>query len=578
MFRKISNRIIVSFVALILCLVAVLLFLITAHIRDFYLSVIKREIAEKINFIEIEMRHNWRNYTRSGISERKIRMRELSRVINLRITLVDFNGAVLADSDYPDEVGAMDNHRYRVEISEALKAGIGESIRYSNTLHTDMLYLAKKSGTKIVRLAKPLKEIDESISRLMRYILTVGFIATLLAAAIVIFISRRITGPVSETMSFAHDFSDGNFSRRIQRYRNDEIGTLQKALNRLADTAQDKINGLTLEQQKLETIIESIHDGIIVIGTDKRILLANNSFKSLLEIDTEVTGKLFFEAIRNRSLNSHIEQAHSTGQPAAFNEELLNGRNCEIDIGPIKGENTLQGTLLILRDVTEKKKIEKMKTDLVSNMSHELKTPVAIFKGYLETLEQHLSDPDTARDLLQKSLASVERQTSLINDILKLNRLETSTDFTIETIELTGVLQNCMEILSQKALKKHVTIRFNTLEHFFNIQGNRFLAEEVFFNIIDNAINYNHEGGFVDIEIGQDRGRIFVSVRDTGIGILPDSIDRIFERFYRVDKSRSRATGGTGLGLSIVKHAAELLNWNINVSSDGNGTIFVVEI
>jgi two-component system phosphate regulon sensor histidine kinase PhoR len=576
MLRNISNRIIVSFVAIVVALVAVLLSFITANIREFYLSVIKREITEKINFVELEMRHDRRNVSRGGLSDRKTRLEDLSRIINLRITLVGFDGTVLADSEQ-SEVGSMDSHRYRVEISEALRAGTGESIRYSNTLHTDMLYLAKKSDVGIIRLAKPLIEVDESISRLVGYIFTVGIIAALVAVAIVVIIARRETGPISETMSFARDFSDGDFSRRIRSYRSDEIGMLQKALNRLADTAQDRINGLMLEQRKLETIIESIHDGIIVIGADKRILLANNTFKSLLDIGTEVTGKLFFEAIRNRSLNSSIEQAHITGQPASLNEELLNGRQCEININQIKGENTLQGTLLVLRDVTEKKKIEKMKTDLVSNMSHELKTPVAILKGYLETLEQHLCDPDQARDLLQKALASVDRQTSLINDILKLNLLETSADFTVEIIELAGIIQNCIGLLRQKALKKDVTIRFNTRGRSHQIPGNRFLAEEVFFNIIDNAINYNRDGGFVDIEITHD-GRIAVSIKDTGIGIPADSIDRIFERFYRVDKSRSRSTGGTGLGLSIVKHAAEILRWDIKATSSGNGTTFVVEI
>ncbi len=576
MFKKISNRLIVSFAAFIIALMAVLLYLITAQTREFYLSVIKREITEKINFVELEIRNDQRNFS-PGAPGLKKRVRELSRVINLRITLINFKGTVLADSENPD-VSTMENHAYRIEISQALSRGGGESIRYSSTLHADMLYLAKRSEAEIIRLAKPLNEVDEIISQLIRYILIAGSVAVLLAVAIVISITRRATGPISETMSFARDFSDGDFSRRIRSYRSDEIGDLQKALNRLADTAQERINRLTLEQQKLGTIIESIHDGIMVIGTDKRILLANSACKMILDISTEAGGKLFFEAIRNRALNSRIEQGHLTGQAIAFNEELLNGRHCEIDINPIKGGNTLQGTLIVLRDVTEKMKIEKMKIDLVSNMSHELKTPLAILKGYLETLEQHLGDPAEAHELLLKAITSADRQNLLINDILRLNRLETSADFMMETLELTDVIRDCVEILNQKAAEKHISITFNADDRSGGVQGNKMLAEEVFFNIIDNGISYNREAGSVVITMKKTGSRISVSVRDTGIGIPADSIDRIFERFYRVDKSRSRATGGTGLGLSIAKHAAEILNWDISVISDDRGTTFIVEI
>jgi two-component system, OmpR family, phosphate regulon sensor histidine kinase PhoR len=577
MFWKISNRIIVSFVALIIILIAALLFLIIGHTREYYLSLLKREINEKINMVELEIKQAPGNYLYGSIREREDRIRSLSRIINLRITLVDNSGAVIADSEYT-RVDEMDNHKYRDEIQQAQRSGTGESIRYSSTLHSDLLYLARKSDAIIIRLAKPLAEVDESISRLFRYILAAGFAAALISGFLVIVIARRITRPIHETMSFASDFSDGDFSRRIRNYRNDEIGTLQRALNRLADTAQDKINGLIEEQNKLAVTIESIHDGIIVIGRDKRILLANKASLALLDLVTPVISRLFFEVIRNRSLNSRLEQVHADGKAAAFDEQLLNGRHCEIVINPVKEEETIQGMLLVVHDITEKKKIERMKTDLVSNLSHELKTPIAILRGYLETLEQYLADPAMARDLLQKALASVDRQDALINDILQLNRLETSADFLMETIELIDVIQGCVDILDHKALKNNISIRFDNNGIEGSVPGNRFLAEEIFFNIIDNGINYNHEGGSVDIDMKKSGGRILVSIKDTGIGIPADSIDRIFERFYRVDKSRSRATGGTGLGLSIAKHAAEILNWNISVESGGRGTMFVVEI
>lgn len=577
MFKKISNRIIASFIVLITALIAVLLFLILGHIREYHLSILKREMLEKIAFIEREIRRDPRGYTAGTVPAREARVKELSRLVDLRITIVDFSGTVVADSEY-ERIDEMDNHRYRVEIRDALAGGAGDSVRYSGTLGTDMLYLAKKSDADIIRLAKPLREVDESIAKLRAYILTAGLIAIIISSLVVIVISRRITRPLNETMSFARDFASGDFSRRIPNYSNDEIGTLQKALNSLADAVAEKISTLMFEQNKLGKTIESIRDGIAVIGRDKRILVANGAFRSLLEIDTAVVGRLFFEAIRNRSLNSRIEHAHATGQPAAFEESFLSGRHCDVFINPITGDQAQGGMLIVLHDTTEKKKIEQMKTDLVGNMSHELKTPIAILRGYLETMEPHLCDPDMAKDLLHKALANVDRQNSLVNDILKLNRLETSQDFAMETVDLREVIRTSIEILGPRAQKKRVGITFNTDGQNAVVQANRLLAEEIFFNIIDNAISYNNEGGSIRIDMEKSDGRLAVAVTDTGIGIPAESIDRIFERFYRVDKSRSRSTGGTGLGLSIVKHAAEILGWEIRVRSGSSGTTFVVVI
>jgi len=575
--KKIGNRIIVSYLVLITTLIIALLFLIIDHIRDYHHSVLRREMTEKINFIELEIRNAPQRYLGGTAGDRGARVRELSSIVNLRITLVDFSGRVVADSEY-NRVDEMDNHRYRVEINDALSRGFGESIRYSATLKTDMLYLARKSDMEIIRLAKPLREVDENIALLRGYILMVGAAALFLSSIIVVIVSRRITRPINETVRFARDFSNGEFGRRIPNYSDDEIGTLQKALNRLADTVVEKIDSLLFEQNKLETTIESINDGIAVVGRDKSILIANRAFKSLLDIETAIVGRLFFEAIRNRTLNSRIEQAHATNIPAMFEETFLNGRHCDIFINPIAGEHDTGGVLIVLHDTTERKKVEQMKTDLVSNMSHELKTPIAILKGYLETMESHLSDPAMAKELLQKALVNVDRQSSLINDILKLNRLETSRDFATEYIDVREIIGTSIEILGPKTQKKNIAVTFNTDGQSARVPGNRFLAEEIFFNLIDNAINYNTEGGSIIIDMEKKGESLTVAIVDTGIGIPGDSIDRIFERFYRVDKSRSRATGGTGLGLSIVKHAAEILGWNIKVTSSSGGTRFIIEI
>ena len=571
MNKKISNKIILYYSLLIIFLVIFLLIFVNDLVRDTHLNVIKREMTEKLNFIGLVVRTE----LHGELHKKRLKafVDRSSEIINLRLTVVDAEGAVLADSDVED-VSGLDNHLYRVEINRSLRNGTGESVRYSNTLETDMLYSARFIDPYVFRVAKPLCEIDENLYALKKIIVFLGFFVVIASVVITIYISNKLTRPINETLNFAKQFSHGDYTKRILNYSDDEIGVLQRSLNRMADTVVEKIESLLFEQKKLQVTIESITDGITVIDNEKRVLIANRSFIDLFEIDTLTTNRVYYEVIRSRSLNSKIEYALSTGEPVRFEEEFFNGSFLDVSIKPIKEERTLQGILVVLHDITEKKKIEQIKTDLVSNMSHELKTPVAIIKGYLETIEENIDNIDLCRDFIKKAISNADRQNAIINDILKLNLLETTWDFLVEQISVQEIIQNCIELLKPKTLSKKIKIHcdIDNIKDF--IKGNRFLAEEIFFNIIDNAINYNNEEGVVSITAEQSEKGCIVSVNDTGIGIPKEALERIFERFYRVDKSRSRDTGGTGLGLSIVKHAVEMLNWEIDVSSGKNGTSF----
>ncbi|TAL35475.1 MAG: HAMP domain-containing protein, partial [Spirochaetes bacterium] len=398
------------------------------------------------------------------------------------------------------------------------------------------------------------------------------------AMLMVVGLSRVITNPINESIDFAWGFAKGDLGRRIINYNDDEIGRLQSALNSLADALQDKINGFLLEQNKLAATVQSIHEGIALIDTRKRIVLHNRAFSSFLTIDQEILDRNYYEAIRSSSLNAKIEYALSSSVPCSFEEELRSGITCEIYITPISGEHELNGVLIVLHDVTERKRIVKLKTELVGNLSHELKTPITILKGYLETLRENRCDKDTIGELIDKALASVERQNSIINDMLKLNMLETTRAFQDEDVDLRDVIENCLNILTPKVREKRIVVAAQLDALPGAIRANRFLAEEILFNIIDNGINYNRDDGSLTIVAQLQHRRLALEISDTGIGIPPESLDRVFERFYRVNKSRSRATGGTGLGLSIVKHAAELIAWQISVKSTESGSTFTIEI
>lgn len=578
MRKSIAVKIIISYSLLILLLVTVISVFFDDLFRETSLDVIRREMREKLNFIELVIGQQPEQSLRGD--RLRVTLDSISRIIALRITVVNFVGVVIADTEVKD-LSSLENHRYRAEIKQAMAGGHGTTIRLSHTMGKEMMYSAKRSNHFIIRLAKPLDEINESITMMRKIIAAGGLVMFIGAFGIIVLLSKRIARPIAETIIFAREFADGNYSRRFLNYSEDEVGELQRSLNRMADSLSEKIANLVFEQNKLAATLGSISDGIAVVGNDKKIMIANAAFNEFFDYPQSPAGKLFFEVIRSRRLNARIEEAIKKGNNLRFEETMVTGNIYSIHVRPLKDETTLQGILVVLQDVTEKKRIEEIKTDLVGNMSHELKTPITIIKGYLETIQDNLDNGELCQSYIRKALENADRQSSLINDILLLHELETSGDFVMEPIDIREIIAGCAELLRAKAADKGV--RIDLPEHTHNaalekVKGNKFLAEEIFFNIIDNAISYNNPSGSVIIAAESREDGIFVSVRDTGIGIPPSAIDRIFERFYRVDKSRSRATGGTGLGLSIVKHAAELMNWEITVSSDRSGSVFTVKV
>ncbi len=575
MLKKIRNKIILSNTTLVFAVTAFILIFFNYHVRDIHLKIIEREMKEKIRIIEYHINDIPGFLSDNGKFKKEIN--DISGIIDLRITIVIPDGNVIADSMI-ENVSSMDNHLYRLEIKEAIANNAGKSIRYSNTLDTDMLYYAERYNNIIIRLAKPLHEVDESVGKTRQIIVTLGIIILLFAITATVLASRKVTGPINEAILFAGDFARGDYSKRIRGLRNDEIGALQRSLNSMADIISEKIDSLILEQNKLKVTIESIRDGIAVIDNNKKIVIANRAFSSLLEIKIRVENKMYYEVIRNRALNIKIDYCVFHGKPSSFEESFPGEKICEVYINAITDDNTIKGILVVLHDITEQRTAEKMKTDLVGNIAHELKTPIAILKGYLETVIENPANEKQAMDFIKKAVSGADRLNSIINDMLTLNMIETSPDFTKENININKIIDGCIDILQPKIITKEIQIETDIDLTNTIITGNKFLAEAIFFNLIENAINYNIQKGKIKIRTESTGNKTGIHISDTGIGIPEDSIHRIFERFYRVDKSRSRATGGTGLGLSIVKHAANLLLWSISVTSSPEGSTFTIEI
>lgn len=574
MLNKLANKLILSFISLTVILSVIIFVLLVDELKSNHISVIKTEMSRYSELINLELQNLSVKPVQSAALSNIAS--EFSEIMELRVTIMNKECSVIADSDIKD-FSQLDNHQYRKEIIDALSAGYGFSTRYSNTLKTDMFYYAINKGDFIIRLSKPLYEIDQSINSLKQAAFNVTLIVLLIFVILIIIISLIVTKPFKETIKFASDFANGDYKRRFLNYRRDEIGLLQKSLNKMADTIEETINNLILERKKLEAILHSINAGIGMIDSNKRIIINNDSFLTMLDINADINNKQYFEIIRNSILNSKIEKNLRDGDTEIFEAEIHDNKYFEFVLTPIRKENIIQGILIIVHDISEKKKIEKIKSDIISNVSHELKTPIAIVKGYLETIQENYDNKEIVMNFIDSAIDNIDRQNSLIQDIIKLSMIESSKGFEKETVDLRVIVERCVELLSLKIAKKNITV-INNLQAGINysVSGNRFLAEEIFFNIVDNGISYNNQGGTLAIDAIESENNLAIEISDTGIGIPPEFRDRIFERFYRVDKSRSRATGGTGLGLSIVKHAVMVMGWDISVVSDKGGSTFIV--
>lgn len=572
MFKKLSHKLIASYISIISVLVIIIFLLVGTLLKQSLVDILIDEMAGFADIIELSNPEKGGTINPQSV---KSTLKKMALPMSMRITIIEKDGTVIADTGVEDE-SLLDNHLYRIEVMQAIETGSGQSRRYSNSIKTDMLYYAKDSGSYIIRLARPLYAVDESMRQLRDLLIIVSLIVMVIAVISVITISIKITRPLNETLSFASAFAGGSYNRRIRDYSSDEIGTLQKTLNKMADTIVETIDKHIFEQRKLEVTLDSISDGIALIAPDKEIIISNRSFTDMLKITSSFAGKEYYEVIRNRTLNSRIEKALKSGSKEIFELEVSEDKFFDVVINPIKGEHAIQGTLVLLRDVSEKRKIERIKSDLVSNVSHELKTPIAIVKGYLETIREHPLDRKMTEEFISRAIENVDRQNSLIEDIIKLSMIESSTEFQKEEINIREIIERCTDILSPKIASKGLTLKMDFDRSSYPISGNSFIAEEIFFNLIDNAINYNNPSGTITIK-GEKKGSSSIFfISDTGIGIPEKAIDRIFERFYRVDAGRSRATGGTGLGLSIVKHAAQVMGWSVSAKSDKSGTTFTV--
>ena len=504
-----------------------------------------------------------------------------------RVTFIDFEGNVLGESD--TDAGAMENHLERKEVREALGGLTGSDVRLSRTMQIEYLYIAMpvEQLRVIVRLAVPLSQLKKINETILRFTLLGIFAGFLLTAFLAYNFSNAITIPIKHLISAASQISMGNYAKRLDVKSNDELGILSQTFNEMAEKLEKTVGELTDKNLKFDSVMNSLTDAIIAVDADFKIIMINGVACKLFGLDgrSASIGSKFTEAVRNNSLNSFLKETIESGVSLA--DEISMGppenKILKVYANPIKAKDARGsniGGILFLQDITSIKKLEQIRTDFVSNVTHELKTPLTSIKGFIETLKNGaISDMKVAGKFLDIIDIEADRLYMLINDVLQLSEIETrQNDSNVEAHCLKGIIAEVVSILQGAAEKKNIVVGFEADEN-LTIVANKDRIKQMLINLIDNAIKYNIEGGSVYIKAFRGEGKIVISVKDTGIGIAPEHLTRIFERFYRVDKGRSRSVGGTGLGLSIVKHIVNLYSGDIKVMSEpGKGTEFVVQL
>lgn len=415
-----------------------------------------------------------------------------------------------------------------------------------------------------------------------------GMLAGLLLTTLIAFkFVSTISKPVRELKSAAKEIADGNYSKRVVAvHSNDDLGQLAATFNDMAGKLEKTVAALTDKNIKFDAILNSMTNCLVAVDTKMRIILINSIATRFFNLGEEVIlGRKLIEIIRNHQINQILQQT-ITSNRSSVSEIYISipeEGTFRLYASPIKSANSNEvnsGAIITIHDITAMKKLEQIRTEFVSNVTHELKTPLTSIRGFVETLRSGaINDADIAAKFLEIIDIETERLTMLINDILQLSEIENKhSDTNISKHNLSDIITEVVSILQGSADKKNICLIVDTAPTIM-IQANRNRIKQMLINLIDNAINYNIENGSVRIKAVKADGRLVVTVADTGIGISQQHQSRVFERFYRVDKGRSRNMGGTGLGLSIVKHIVNLYDGDIKVESEpGKGTKFTIQL
>ena len=500
-----------------------------------------------------------------------------------RVTLIDARGLVTLDSNR--QTKDLDNHLNRSEIQEARVKGKGTATRYSRTLKMDMLYVALPlyEGSHLkgyLRLSRPLLEVDRSVDKLRFSIFQVLLLIIILSMIVAFIFSMKVISPIQEIEAFTDKIRKGDVSGMLMIDSRDEIGQLSKNINDMVTELQEKIRVANEEKWKLRAAFASMAEGVMVLDSQNRIEGLNKGMAEMIGREyADIVGKTPIEAFRNIALQDALNRFRQAGE-IVLEEITLGDENPMILDVNISAVKSLPGqdpkTMIVFHNVTRLKKLEQVRADFVANVTHEIKTPLTAIIGFVETLQQGaIDDRAKAQKFLLTIHENAQRLNRLVDDLLTLSSIELGeTKLHLEGLALEDVFETALTLISLRAALKNVRIQRDVQPGLPMVRADRDRLVQILVNVLDNAVKFTPEGGSVSITASPEvQGSVVIKITDTGIGISKSELPRLGERFYRIDKTRSREMGGTGLGLSIVKHLMKAHEGSMEIESTlGKGT------
>ncbi len=578
---------------IVLCAAAIGAFAVSSA-RSFYMTHTEAELQARAQLVREQVVPGLDTLSAGELESLILRLGAAS---GTRLTLISAGsgaepaGTVLAESDTePSEMG---DHSDRPEFRDALVSDVGVSTRYSTTLKEEMMYVAvpvTQDGevTAVVRVAIPLTLVNQALADLYWRIALATVVVAVLAALIGLYVSRRLSGQIRAIKVGAERLAGGDFAHKLSVPRTLEFAAVAESLNSMAEELDEKIGTLTRERNEREAVLASMVEGVLAVDADERIIALNEAAAALAGVTPQAAeGHLVQEVLRNPDLQHVVAQTLSGHQPVEADivmrvgaeERSLQANGTLLRAGDGQAS---AGAVVVLNDVTRLQRLEAVRRDFVANVSHELKTPVTSIKGFAETLQDGaLDDPETARRFVGIIVGQADRLNSIIADLLSLSTLEQKegeSRLTLESADICEVIRVAVEVCEPKAQAKDISIQVACTACTLSTV-NVPLLEQAVVNLVDNAVKYSPEGSSVQVGLIETGDEVVVFVIDHGPGVPREHLPRLFERFYRVDKARSRDLGGTGLGLAIVKHIAQAHGGSVSVDSAvGAGSTFRIHI
>ncbi|MDD5224236.1 MAG: ATP-binding protein [bacterium] len=584
MFRK--RRFLWQIYPVFLLIIIPCLFLVvwfaTRTLKQLYLSEISSALEAEARLAAMSLEKSLLTGESSGV---EAICREMGKETQTRITAILPSGVVIGDSD--EDPALMGNHSDRPEVRSAMAGQTGVFIRRSTTLKKEMINVAipvRKGETivGVIRAAAPLISVSQMLRSVYWKIALLGLGIALLAAIVSLILLARVNRPLTEIERGAERFARGELGYRLHQTGPEEIANLSKTMNRMAGELEERLTTTSAQREELETILSAMVEGVFVTDPAGRITRLNLSAARILGVDPrKAEGKNLEEAVRNPEIQRLVAETLSRRKPAEGEVVLLNGgeRFLAVQAVPLPArEKEPGGALVVLHDITRLKLLERVRQDFVANVTHEVKTPITSIQGFVETLRGEVGPEETKR-FLEIIAGETERLKAIIDDLLALSRIEKEEgkgEIQFQAVPVLDILKSAQKACATLARERTILVELEG-DPGLSAHLSPDLLEQAVVNLIDNAIKYSETGSKVRLELSREGDELLIRVRDSGIGIPAEHLPRIFERFYRVDKSRSRKLGGTGLGLSIVKHIVQVHGGRLSVdSTPGKGSTFTI--